>query len=747
MAINCIPKEEIIKLKKGILRGDFNIAKMYDMTSVQRRAIFAKYLSKDMARFINKEFEKAMVSNRQDALKEWAERTFKGNKEKKKDIIDKIDDLEEAGLLNVKRQEEFMEDLIAEKLGVGVTPEEIKIIKQYTDKLKELNVETQDLTIDPVNNTAKWTEYLKTRDELNKYIQSLTPTSPISIATSILGRSFMLASIKSPVVNITANTVMGTVGSITRRNELLGKRQPTAIGHNADYAKDYIKTVWDIWQKANFDISRMDDINDTIKIRGENILHAEGPGKFRKFSRFTSNVVFKHAMGDPDVFASAANFADYAMLNSTLIARQEGLKGKAGQERALEIFKDATLISPQTLEGQQLRQGAKNDAEYFTFTNSAFLSKISLGSREFINKATGKLRLGDALIPFAKVPANAIQASIDSSGILAVKDMYDVVQGIKTGDKTRTDKGIRGLYLAGLGVLGGWLLVQALDPEDYIGDYASYSQAERKLIEAKNGTYRSIRIGNKWISLDYLGPLMSPMVGMLEARRTDNPTEKAKKYFTGVARQAVSIPGLEELYSLLQNVEEAQKEDKGLDYVVDEAKEGFLDFVVSRFIPAIISDVAQAIDTSRREARTFKTKLKRKIPFVSKQLEPKINIFGEIIETENPFNTLMFGSRLKTYEGSDVLNELNRLESQGQLPSISDIKFTSSRVKKLQAQIGKEEFTEFIIDFGKEYFKALDKNMKMSKYDQLDDEKKKKLINDIKSDVLDETLKKHGFKK
>lgn len=748
MAITCIPQKDADKLRTSIKSGEFDIAKMYEMSSKQRREIFAKYVGEDLATFINTNFEKAMVSNRQTALKEWVEETFKGRDAlKKKDITDKIDELSKEGLLDPQNQNEFMEDLIAEKLGVRVTEEEIKEVVKYTDKLKVLDGKLEGLQKTPVENVELYSEYFKTRDELNNYIKSLDPSGLPAIASSVIGRSFLLASIKSPVVNIQGNNVMTAIGSLTRRIETLSEKHPTIVGYNNDYAKDYVKTVWKIWQKSGYDISRMTSVTDDIKIRGENIIHSEGKGLVRKFARGMTDIVFKHAMGDYDVLSSAVNFSDSARLNSSVLAKQEGLSSKAAAKRAKEIFQDSTLISPRTLQGQEVREKAIRDAQYFTFTNNAPLSNFALRARDFINKLPGlkQFRIGDAQIPFAKVPANAINAAIDSSGVTAPYYMFRLVQGVKAGNRAVVDSSLRHLYLTGLGVLGAWLFVKALDPKDYIGDYTSYSQAERKLIEAEGGTYRSIRVGNRWISLDYFGPLMAPAVGFLEGQMGQSSFEKSQNYVLGVARQALAVPGLEELYGILKFGSES-KTKKPLD-IISEVKDGFLEFVVSRMLPAIISDVAGAIDQYQREARTIPEKVMRKIPGFREELKPKLNMFGEEIETENPLSTIFFGNRVKVYEDSPVLNELNRLGAQGMLPTLSDIQYSSDRAKQLKEQIGEEKFLEFIKYFGKEFFYSLENEFSKDSYKQLSDEEKKDRLNKIRSELIDKALKVYGYKK
>ena len=62
MAILCIDKEVAEKLKQGVANGEISIQGLYEMNSEQRRAIWEKYVSKELAQHINAHFEMAMVS-------------------------------------------------------------------------------------------------------------------------------------------------------------------------------------------------------------------------------------------------------------------------------------------------------------------------------------------------------------------------------------------------------------------------------------------------------------------------------------------------------------------------------------------------------------------------------------------------------------------------------------------------------------------------------------------------------------
>ena len=127
----CIPKNLIEKLKASALKGEVDIQKLYDMNSAERRDFFTKHTDAKLGKLINTEFEKAMISKQQNAILSWAKSVFKPeakNQAVYKNVLDKINSLDELGVLNPATEKAFLEDLVSDKLGVNVTPEQVKVI-------------------------------------------------------------------------------------------------------------------------------------------------------------------------------------------------------------------------------------------------------------------------------------------------------------------------------------------------------------------------------------------------------------------------------------------------------------------------------------------------------------------------------------------------------------------------------------------------------------------------------------------
>ncbi len=741
MAKFCLTKELADNLKKAAVAGDIDIAKMYGMSSSERSNLFEKYVDKTTAKNINAGFEEAMISDQQTALTKWVNDTFTGSekvKTRKKDLIDKIDRLKELGVLTPKAEDAFLSDLVATRLGITVTAEEAGTIAQKADKLQELGKEKSEFGTPTL-------EYFKAKNDLEKYLESLSPSSRVKVTTSISGRGAMLFSLKSPLLNIESNTVQGLLSAAERR---IASKSLT--GKNSDYAKNYIKFVNKVHSETGYDISRMRTLDGPQKVRGEEMVTAQGKGTARKIARFYEDIVFKKLMSAPDVAFSSINFSDSANLASTKLA-------KGDKAKALEIFKDATRIDPQTKEGKKVREQAIADAEYATYTNDSKYSEVALGIRKILNIASGDLRLGDQLMPFVKTPANVVGAGIDASGVLLPVDTLirvgKTMKAIKNGEtlksaaKTNFDGYARKLIRAGLGTTIAFAIANLFDPEDFIGEYP-VSEKERELLRLKNATTNSVRIGDNWVSLDYFGALGAPLIGMLYAKKYgENTGDALFNYYAGVGKQLVKIPGLEIGKDVFETLDRSKFNDT--KEVAGEVQKGVVDYMRSRTIPAFVYDLAKATDKYERQTNKDKplTSVQGAIPGLRQQLPIKKTVLGDDVTTENPISTILFGARVKDVKSTPVIDELSRLSETGNLPSITDYAKTSERFKGLKAQVGEERFTEAQAYLGETLNDRIDKRIKSGSYKNLSDEKKAKELNDIKTEVLEQTLRKFGYKR
>ena len=533
-----------------------------------------------------------------------------------------------------------------------------------------------------------------------------------------------------------------------------------AGGVNNDYAIKYQKFALEIYQKTGFDITRMLAIDDDFTVRGEDIVTSQGKGAIRKAGRFYEDIVFKTMQGLPDVLYAGFSAADRSNIESTKIAASEGLKGAELKKRALEIFKDSTRIDPLTAEGKAVKNSAIADALYSTYTNKSVYSDISLGIRKIFNIASGDARIGDQIMPFVKTPANVIGAGLNMSGIGLPVDatyrMFKVLQDIKNGEgftesmKSEYAGFWRTAVQAGIGITLAHIISSLFEPDDFIGEYP-VTEKERQLLALKNATTNSVRIGDKWVSLDYFGSIGAALTGMLYAKKYGNDLPSSVyQYAKGTIAQASKLPGFENMTDIIDYLNELS--DRSSRTISDEVRDMTtyaIGFVQSRLTPGILYDISKMTDTSERknDPEDILSRVKMAIPGFRQELPEKKTVYGETVATEPAWSILMFGSRVKTAANSELLTELERLDAADALPSITDVSKTSSRAKELKEQIGTERFDEFMTEFGKELAVRSERFISSSRYKRLPDDKKKEELDKIKNDVFDRKLRKFGYRK
>lgn len=747
MAGFCIPPKLAKTLKAAAVAGEINMAELYDMTSEQRRTRFEKFAPKETAVQINAGFEQSMVSSQKDSLKKWVESTFTGKEKKAKsfpDVLKKIDSLEELGVINPATAESFMEDLVATKLGVNVTQAEVEGISKRAKKIQEIGEkgETDKFGLPSM-------EYFKARKDMQSYLNSLNPTSKTRVLTSTIFRSNLLLGVKTATTNIVGNTVQGLFTALEKR---LATGQ--FKGYNGNLVKDYAKNAVKIHSETGYDVTRMTSIGETFTTLGEKIQTSEGPGKLRKIGRFYEDVVFKKMLGTPDVAFSAMQFADTVNLASTQTANREGLKGDAAKARAKELFLEATKIEPSVdnLAAVAIKEQGIMDAKYATYQQESKYAEVAMGIRQTLNNATGDVRLGDLLMPFVKTPANVVGASLDASGVSAIRALYNMPEALsqmKKGNKAPIQKVIRDGVRSGLGLTVAFIITSSIDDDEFMGEYPT-SQKEKELLELRNATPNSIKLGGKWVSLDYFGPLGSAVKGIMYAKKYgETPQDQLLQMVMGGVETGASLPGVDVIHKAISDARAfAPGGDATLGEIGGEFGTSVASQLSSRLIPSIIGDLAKTIDPLKRQVDyddPFSI-LKAKIPGLREQLPARENIFGETIKTEG-LSQILFGARVKTANESAVISELGRLDEAGQLPSITDAEKTSSRVKGFKAQVSAEKYDKTIDRYQVDLLKAFEKTISSRQYERASNEEKKEMLNKVKSDTLNRALTRGGYRK
>lgn len=616
----------------------------------------------------------------------------------------------------------FLEDAF----GITVSQEEADTLINKAEQLKKVFENTLDESGNPS------VESFRILSEMNRTVESMSPSHIMTVMSSIYGRSAMLASIKSPVLNILSNAEnFATEGTIRRFT--IGA--DTSVGRKA--IEDYMRYAWEVYKSSGFIVSGMQDIKDEIVTLGETRPTTQGKGRLRKIAQTSENIVFKYLMGAPDSVAKDMNFVDTADLLATKIAKEEGAQDIS--KRATEIFKDAILINPLTEQGKQVREQAIEQAHTATFTNNSMISEFSLKARQWLNMIGGnKFKLGDVVMPFVKTPANVQMMGLEY-GFGSLYTLYKVNEIIKNPRSEVSKRAIKSAYRNGLGLLLATLIASMFEPDDYIPEFDNATQKDRDLAKAKNAPFNSIKIGNKWVSLDYFGILGIPLVGIMNARKGRNLIEGITGYVKSGIAQGMKIPGIKEGLAIWDSLSRTAAYSTTPKKAFEMVSNALLDQVRARTIPAIVNDVAKVMDKYERDTSgSVLDKVQASIPFLRERLPERYTISGKPLETEG-LSVLLFGGRVKTAEEGQLVSEIDKLAKKQEQPSISDVtKYGDLRLLSPEKKIKVRK------EFFREYSKEARKVINSSGYRAKSAEDRKKALNKVRKSVVAELKEKYA---
>ena len=549
----CLPLNQTTAFLKAIKDGTITPEKMSAMTSDERRSLFEGIVGKENAKDVNALLEsKLLLKDQNRGMVTWAKKVAGISDVQKADLVSKISKMDR--LLSPEDKDKFLSDLAEKKLGVGVNADEMQ-------KIIELSKKAQDLKGVNPKLSGVSDEYLQSREDLKDYIASRKPVSAWkSITRNVftIFRNNLLMNPSTPVKTTINQAVNSAMDMATRRIGYL-----SAKGFNGDLASRANAEAWETYRKTGLNTASMENMDDAGML-GEKNRFATTTGKdssgrvvnaaetaTRKIAQVTNKIAidWEHNISYTKFYQKA--FFDGANIISSTIAKGEKLTGEAAKSRAAEILSDAVRIEPKTQEGALVRMEAQKQAARVTSTNKTLMSNFSMAMKDVLNKTIPKL--GDAIIPIAKIPANVIWNGIENSGVgipLGFKDIWQGRKKLQSDDLATKREGLAqlsfGIQRVGriIGVMSAAALFSSqLTKEDFRQD--------------KWGS-NFVKIGNVWINMEYISGISPALAGFMKVRqkRTEGQgaATTASQYISGAASGLKSAPGIDEASALVNDL-------------------------------------------------------------------------------------------------------------------------------------------------------------------------------------------------
>jgi len=361
-----------------------------------------------------------------------------------------------------------------------------------------------------------------------------------------------------------------------------------------------------------------------------------GNSKFAKAVQKYEETIF-HLMGAEDQPFYYGAKARSLMSQAIAQAKNQGLKGKPAQKFIYNLVENPT---------DEMLRYATADAEISVFQNPTILGKIA----KTIQRAPG----GEVVVPFGRTPSAVANQLINYSPVGIVKAIAQNIGKGKFDQRLFSQAIGRGITGSGIMYIGTELYKKRMITLDF-----PKGEREQKLWEIEGRKPNSIKIGNKWRSVNILGP--GGMV-LLAGGHYQESLEENGSIFRGfidsVAGGAKSLTEQTFLRGVNQITEALNDPDRFF--------EGWFSGTVSSVIPTIVKDIATAFDPHYRRTEGPIQRFMARIPGVRQVLEPRITVLGEPRERVGTWwETMIDPGRPSKIINEPVVIELRRLFDAG----------------------------------------------------------------------------------
>lgn len=374
-----------------------------------------------------------------------------------------------------------------------------------------------------------------------------------------------------------------------------------------------------------------------------------------------------------------------------------GLSGAQLAEHAKNLYQNPSV---------QMVETATKDALYGTF-NSPNKAAQALGNSAAMN----------IVAPFKRTPMNIANAILDYSPIGAGKTIYKGLNG--SGQRDIVEGLSRALI--GSGIIGaGYGLGKS---GMMTGNYPQ-NETERNLWEATGRQPGALKVDDNWQSLNRVSPvgnLLSIGSGMADLGRI-KPEDVPLAMLSTAGGNLLNQTYLQGVSSLLNAVQDPKR------YASSWAEN-----LAKGVIPSVVGAAARYVDPTKRQTNSIGEAIQSRIPGMSQNLLPKVDVFGRKIQNEsnpfiNPFNTTKA-------KDTPVTNEIWRLYKNYAGVSLGDPNQSASIGQGLKVELTPEEYTAYQQKTGGVFGNLLNTLISSKQYKGLSDYDKSKAINETVSKV------------
>jgi hypothetical protein len=448
-------------------------------------------------------------------------------------------------------------------------------------------------------------------------------TNPSTSAVNIL--SNLTHNVAETIKDIPASAIDKISSLFTKKRTLGLTGRGTVTGFKEGWKKagTYLKTGFDERNVAEkYDFRK---VNFTSK-----------PGKaLQKYEES----MFRLMGGEDQVFYYASK-ARSLFSQGIAQGKNKGLKGKE-----LKSFVDDFVKKPP----EDALGYAVYDAEMSVFQNKTFLGVEAQG----LVKHAKKVRMEGAVewaLPFRRTPAAVATQIINYSPAGIPKAIIHQIRQKHFTQREFAQAMGRGITGTALWAIGGALFDAGLMT---LG--TPQTEKERNQWELEGKQQGSIKVGDKWLQLNALGPIGLTMVlgGYFKQalNKTGSPMAAIYEATTGTAKTVVDQSFLKGLSAIINTTNDPKRYAQQL-----------YEQTAGSVVPSVIAGLARATDPYQREVEGGKQSIMSRIPGLREMLPERLTALGEPVERGiGPVETMVSPFRPTKAKTSPLIEEMARV--------------------------------------------------------------------------------------
>jgi hypothetical protein len=412
---------------------------------------------------------------------------------------------------------------------------------------------------------------------------------------------------------------------------------------------------------------------------------------------------------------------------------------KAAYTNSLGQFMKARGLTEVT---QEAKDYAKRRALEATFKETNEMASI-------LNRLKQKPVVGtlvEGAIPFTKTPANITMRAIDYSPGGLLKALYDVKAGKPAAQVIEdVSKGLTGTALMALGMWLqkiGWARVERSRSEKAEGLYRELGEQTNSII-TPYGSY----------TFDWAQPFAVPLAMGIAIMETISKRKDGESWANALLEGLYAGGDTIFNMTMLKNIKDIFGSGGSPTKKIFSIPVAYIE----QFIPSISGQAARTIDPIRRSTydpdpmKQEWKRIKSRIPFASKTLEPMLNVWGEEQRQGGILEQFISPGYFATPTDNHVTLEVARLydafKDTDMLPKVAPAKFSSDKVEYV---LSAEQRTDFQRDMGQANYNDLARLISTAEYKRMTDAQKvkkiKKIVNDNYEDAKEDIIKASALK-